>query len=661
VTATIERPLRRWAAPAGVVAGVLLGALPAHGQAQALSPRNASYTIEARLDPASRIIEGRQTLVWRNISNRPARELRFHLYWNAWKDNRSTWMRERRLAGDTPLSRRPDRDRSSIDVTTVRLLDPSGGEVDLSASQRFVLTDAGHADDQTVMAVPLVTPVAPGETVTLDLGWTARVPRTFARTGAIGNYFFIAQWFPKIGVLEDAGWNVHQFHAATEFYADFGVYDVRLTVPSGWTVGATGRELEQQPNTDSTTTHRYYAEDVHDFAWTTSPDYVEHVARFDGAPGGGLTPVEIRLLLQPEHAGQEARHFDATRAALRWYGEWFGPYPYDHLTVVDPAWQSGAGGMEYPTLFTAGTRWLAPEGVTQPESVTIHEAGHQWWYGIVASNEVEHAWMDEGLTTFSTARVVEQAYTPNYFVQRFFGTFIPWVQRDIALSRATVGNRLGTFRPASRSEAQATPTYLGFPGTISRISYDKTALWLHTLERWLGWPVVQRVLRTHYERSKFAHPTPEQFFAVANEVSGRDLTPFFDQVFRSSNAFDYGVDGLFSVSAGGRAGDGAYRTELIVRRYGEAVFPVDVLVIFEDDRQVRERWDGQARWRRFTYEHAARVRSAIVDPDRTLLLDVNYANNSRTLAPRADEAATKWSSKWLVWLQDLMLTWAFLV
>ena len=91
----------------------------------------------------------------------------------------------------------------------------------------------------------------------------------------------------------------------------------------------------------------------------------------------------MRLLLQPEHAGQAERHFDATRVALRFYGEWFGAYPYGHVTVVDPAWQSGAGGMEYPTLFTAGTRWLAPRHVMQPESVTVHEAGHQFWYGIV--------------------------------------------------------------------------------------------------------------------------------------------------------------------------------------------------------------------------------------------------------------------------------------
>ena len=154
----------------------------------------------------------------------------------------------------------------------------------------------------------------PGETINVQIAWTSRVPRTFARTGAIGNFYFIAQWFPKIGVLEDSGWNCHQFHAATEFFADFGVYDVRLTVPRGWIVGATGVERGRRDDADGTTTHHYRQEDVHDFAWTTSPDYSSGRARFEHPT---LPPVEMRLLLQPEHAGQAERHFDATRAALK--------------------------------------------------------------------------------------------------------------------------------------------------------------------------------------------------------------------------------------------------------------------------------------------------------------------------------------------------------
>lgn len=637
------------------------------------SPRNANYTIAARLDPATRTIAGDETLTWRNISNVPAATLRFHLYYNAWRNSRSTWMRERLLV-DPGNALRPEADWGWMDVTRLRVTRTAGAPLDLTAALRFIAPDDGNPDDRTVLEAPLDAPVAPGETIAVDIGWTSRVPRTFARTGVIGRFYFVAQWFPKIGVLESGGWNCHQFHAATEFYADFGSYDVRLTVPTGWTVGATGRERSRVDSGNGTTTHHYYQEDVHDFAWTTSPDYLERTARFEHPR---LPPVDMRLLLQPEHAAQAERHFQATRTALEYYGTWYGGYPYGHVTIVDPAFQSGAGGMEYPTLFTAGSRWLAPGDVTQPESVTIHEAGHQFWYGVVANNEFEHAWLDEGLNTFSTARAIERRYQPNYFAKRYFGGFVPWVFRDLPLSRATDGNRLSGYRAAAKRDAQATPTWQYWPGSASAITYNKTALWLHTLERMLGWDTLQRVLSTYYSRWAFRHPAPQDFFDVVNEVSGRDLTWFFDQVHRSSNVFDYGIEVLRTEPVSGRgffgegaarlhatprggAGD-AYRTVVVVRRYGEAVFPVDVKLVLADGKEVRWRWDGRDRWKLFEVERPARGAFAQVDPERVLLLDVNHTNNSATLTPQAGRAATKWSLAWLVWLQDHLLTYGFFV
>jgi len=186
----------------------------------------------------------------------------------------------------------------------------------------------------------------------------------------------------------------------------------------------------------------------------------------------------------------------------------------------------------------------------------------------------------------------------------------------------------------------------------------------------------------HFERSKFRHPAPEDFFRAVNEAAGRDLTWFFDQVYRSSNEFDYGVADLQSrpsaarglVEQGGqlrfsRGDDGsgdtgaqaAFDTTVVVRRHGEAVFPVDVEVRFEDGSRVRERWNGRDRWKTFTFTRPARGASAVVDPDRVLLLDVDTTNNSRALSPAAGRAATKWAAKWIVWLQDVLATYAFFV
>jgi hypothetical protein len=638
----------------------------------ALSPRNANYSIDANLDVPRQSLTGREVITWRNVTPNPTSEMRFHLYWNAWRNTQSTWLRERALA-DAPARRGwGEHDWGWTNITAVRLLGlGSAPPIDLTGARRYIAPDDGNLEDRTVMQVPLPAPVVPGQTVNVEIEWSARVPRPFSRTGAIGNYFFIAQWFPKIGVLEAGGWNCRQFHYSTEFFSDYGVYDVRMRVPSGWVVGATGREQSRRDNGDGTTTHRYLEADVHDFAWTTSPDFLVREARFEHPR---LPASDMRLLLQPEHAGQADRYFEATRAALRYYGEWFGAYPYGHITIVDPAWQSGSGGMEYPTLFTGGTRWLAPSGVTQPESVTIHEAGHQFWYGIVGNNEFDHAWLDEGLNSFSDARVQAVAYTPNYLAQRFFGGFVPWVFEDIPLSRV-YHDGLASYRRAATTDAEATPSWRYFPATGASITYSKTALWLHTLERYLGWPTLQRGMAAFFQRFQFRHPAPDDFFRAIEQAAGRDLAWFFDQVYRSSNAVDYGVASLTSVrkdvrgfvERGGKLTyvtreqpePPVFTTTVVVRRYGDATLPVDVEVTFSNGEKLRENWTGRERWRAFTIERPARAVRAVVDPDRVILLDVNVTNNSAALDPAAPRAAAKWGMTWMVWFQDLLMTYSY--
>ena len=214
----------------------------------ARSPRNASYAISARLDPASRDAR-RATSVSRGATRRvdPRHDASASTSITTPGETRP---RRGCASGARPTSsvppvERPNSDWGWIDVTSIAsplhqdvdARRPSAAAVRPEPQARFIAPDDGNADDRTVMEVPLDRAVAPGETIDVQIAWTSRVPRTFARTGAIGNFYFIAQWFPKIGVLEDTGWNCHQFHSATEFFADFGTYDVRLTVPKGWMVG----------------------------------------------------------------------------------------------------------------------------------------------------------------------------------------------------------------------------------------------------------------------------------------------------------------------------------------------------------------------------------------------------------------------------------------
>ncbi len=664
------------------VTGVILWltlVLPAAGQqAVEVSARNANYTIQVRLHPEAKMLEGREVLEWRNTTRFSTSELWFHLYWNAWRNSRSTWLREDALRADPrggQLQQRRAEDWAYVQVEAVRVL-PSGpfGAAELTQQARYESPDDANPEDRTVLVVPLPRPVGPEETIRVELIWKSKIPRTFARTGFRGQYFFLAHWFPKLGVFEpDGTWNNHQFHAATEFYADYGVYDVQITVPRGWRVGATGVALGVTDNPDGTTTHRYQQADVHDFAWTTSPDFREARRRFERS---GLPPVDIRLLYQPEHAGQLERHFRAVEAALEHYGLWFGPYPYGHVTVIDPAYGSGSGGMEYPTLFTCGTRYWAPFGGGQPEGVTIHEAGHQFWYGLVGNNEFEHAWIDEGLNTFSEERVAEVAYGQWFFVRRFFRDFVPvWLQ-DVRRSRLH-GMGLDRYRAAARSEVPATPTYRYHPETASAITYSKTALWLTTLERMLGWETLQRILATFFERYRFRHPQPEDFFRTASEVAGQDLTWFFDQVFYRAAVFDYAVGSVESepvrtlgyvecngnlVLADAESGreEGPYETRVVVRRLQDGILPVEILFVFEDGERLRETWDGRALWKLYTFTRPARLEYVVIDPERKLVLDVHYTNNSRRLQPRPQFVATKWAAQWMVWLQDFLHTLTFL-
>jgi hypothetical protein len=663
--------LRAGAALAVLVAAGLHINSPLSAQQTSVSPRTANYDIDVTLDPSTRSITGSELITWHNQGVVAAYSIRLHLYWNAFRNTNSTWLKQRHLAGDDPFKDALADDFGYTDVTKITIVNPDGSDgADLTKALRFISPDDQNADDRSLAAADLATAIQPGETLRLRIAWKGRFPKNFDRTGVIGNYYFVSQWFPKLGVF-DAGWTAHQFFANSEFFADFGSYDVRMTVPKGWMLGATGVE-QSRTDTGDRTTHRYTQDDVHDFAWTTSPDFIEKRQQFQMP---GRAPVQMRLLIQPEHEYLADRHFAGAAAALKYYGEWYGGYPYPTLTIVDPAWQSESGGMEYPTIFTAGTRWLSPRYSNDPEYVVLHEAGHQFWYGLVANNEVEFAWLDEGINEFSDSRVQWEALQPNYLVQRFFGDFIPWQYRDIPLKRATDTNWMNTYRRAPDRDSISTPTAGLWPGTHQNMSYHKTALMLHTLERIYTWETMQKVLSIFFSKWKFKHPRPGDFFDVLNEVTGKDHQWFIDQVYAGSNKFDYAIDrfttepinarGLMESPEGLKFQEpkveGQFRTTVVVRRLEAGQFPVDVLVTFSNGEQARQSWDGRSRWNVLTFDRPVKAVSAQIDPERRLLLDTNYTNNTKTMEPASDRAATKWSLRWMVWLQDLLMTCAFLV
>lgn len=623
-----------------------------------LTPPVASYQISCRLDPETKTVEGTQLLTWKNTTSRPAGTLQFHLYLNAFRNTLSSfWTSAGQARDKLPES------WGSIEVTRMTAADGA----DLLPGWKYISPDDGNPHDRTVAEVSLTAPVPPGATLSVAMDFRARLPRVSNRTGYKGDFFFVAQWFPKLGVLEEKGWNCHQFHATTEFFADFGNYDVSIEVPARYRgkVGATGTRVEERDAPGGRLVYRFRQESVHDFAWTADPDFL--VFR-DVFREPGLPEVALTLLLQPEHKGQEERHFRAAKAGLSGYGRVMGPYPYPTLTLVDPPWGGrGAGGMEYPTLITCGTHRIAPKNVQSPEGVTIHEFGHQYFYGMLATNEFEEAWLDEGFTTYMTNRVLKSTSGADHPVLSVFGYRFPL---GIEVHHPVDGNR--------RYFAGATKDYLAVPSwkfldrsAFALNVYSKTAIAMATLERLLTTPVMDRALRLYFERWRFRHPSTRDWIGIVNEVAGRDWSWFFERTFFSSGVVDYAVSELTSEAAKVPRGLFEWEGKLLekpppslasprghdsaatVVRRGDVAMPVEVVLRFAGGKSYRFAWDGEARWKRYRVSRGPKLLEALVDPDEKILLDVDRTNNGRLLIPDP-RAASRWTARSLFWLQNLL-------
>jgi len=641
------------------------------------------YEIWVELDAAGKMLLGKEEIVWTNPSGEAVPDMLLHLYWNAFKNEESAFLREARAESMFGRGKAPNEGEWGwIDVTDIRLADGT----DLKSGLSFATPDGPeHPDDQTVVRILFPEPIQPGASVRLQLEFRSKIPRTVARSGYYKNSFFIAQWFPKPGVYEEGkGWNAHAYHQNSEFFADFADFVVHITVPRDFVIGSSGKQTDIRVDESvKKTTYTYRQSMVHDFAWMADPRYLKverefiadkevtleeyrETAELLGLPleEVKLPDVKMTLLIAPEHEQQIERHFRALRAAIKYYGLWYGPYPYETVTMVDPPYRTGSGGMEYPTLFTAGTQVLTSKDILSPEGVIVHEFGHGYWYGLVANNEFEAAWLDEGFNTYSTGQVMARAYGPGAMPMVFRGIPLTWLLRlpktfDFELDRVAAVNTV-RYDPVT---AWSWRFYNS--GSYAANVYMRAATLLRTLEGFLGEPTWARVMRTYHMRYRYKHPGKAEFIGVVNEVSGKDMTWFFDELLDSTQAFDYGVAEVASVKVP-RARRGVfdvkgareemtskkieeldaleakfpeaevkteYLTTVVLRRFGEARVrgdaQVKVLVRFKDGTTETRSWDGQARWARLEFVKPVEVESAQVDPDGVWLIDANLANNSR--------------------------------
>jgi hypothetical protein len=617
----------------------------------ALSTRIVAYSIDAKLNTTNHSIDATETLVYRNLTGQPQQTFPFHLYLNAFQPQ-STLMTEVRLNGARGIgadSGWDDKHRASI---TINKLEVAG--VDLAGKMQFIQPDDRNTNDHTVVQVTLPQPVAPGASVEFHIAFHDELPEVLYRTGYKRDFYMVGQWFPKVGVWWKNAWNCHQFHADSEFFADFGTFDVNLTLPQNETVGAAGDLISTVNNPDGTKSMKFHSEDVHDFSWTASPDFTVVEDSWTGSAG----PVKIHVLMSPGHMASAARYIQAQKGTLAWYDKWIGPYPYDRITIVDPPHGAGnAGGMEYPTLFTAGTAWWMPKGVLAPEDVVNHEFGHEYWYGMVATNEFEDAWLDEGINSYVEAKSMDALYGPKTSMVNF-----PF---------ATIGSselmRLEYISlPDSDPLTRFSWKYIS-DNAYGGITYGKTATVLLTLEKIIGEDTMLAVMHEYFLRYRFKHPTSEDFLKTIEDVSHQDLKWYFDQAVYGTNVLDYDIWDAHSDRLnwwekeirGKDPREEMHRTYVTVHRKGDFIFPVDLLVKFEDGSSATEHWDGRDRWIRYIYDRKAKLASAEIDPLNQVRLDRTSFNNSFVV--QEDKRAinklhniwlfgSEWVSQFLAWL-----------
>jgi hypothetical protein len=653
------------------------------GNEATLSDRVVSYRIDAELDAAKHAVTGKERMTWRNRSDRPVSHVYFHLYLNGFQNEGSTWFTERKVLTAHGRSRGAAALKKGewgwIDLQQVR-------QGDAALKWSFVQPDGGPTTDQTVVRIDLAEPVAAGATLTLDIDFLSQLPRVVERTGWFGDFNLVGQWFPKIGVLELAGergaiaprWNVHEFHFNSEFYADFGSYDVNLTVPSDYTVGAVG-QLQGQPQVaNGKTTYHFVQGDVHDFAWVAAKGY----KTLDGSwQGPGSPKVALQVLYPPEYVGSAQTQLKASIDSLDYFSKTLGAYPYRTLTVVVPPYNaSEAGGMEYPTFYTTdGYTKVEPGTLNQYGSdfVTIHEFGHGYFYGILASNEFEEPMLDEGLNEYWDQRMLRER-------GQVIDITTPALRR-LGFSPSLTG--FGLERMAAGLKRPADPlgenAWDRFSSSSYGTVYSRTATAMHDLEERLGKEVTERAFHEYYKRWRFRHPSAADLRATLIDVSGnaKAVNEIFDQYVYGTARIDDRVASIDTVEVLPQTGsvlkDGK-RTEfnsseldkqidkqredwakvhpkakpgsgpfpwsstVTVSRDGAQV-PQLLRVTFADGSSEDVKWNDDRRWARFDFTRPSKVVSATLDPEQKIYLDANKLNDS--LTTKADGTASRrWSA-----------------
>lgn len=598
---------------------------------QSQSLKIANYDIEVHLDHKGKSASCIQKLNWKNTSPDTLRELRFYMYMNAFKDFKSTYLKNTRKMFGQDLNNRTEKEWGYIEVT--QAVDRNGN--DLVQNQEYIQPNDGNALDETVLSIPLEMPLLPGEVIELDMNFDVKLPRTIVRSGyGPRDFFLFVHWFPQVCVYEPKvdgnwGWNSHQFMPGTEFFSDFGDYNVEIYASDHLVIGGSGCKTFSGKvlGTIGEQLVRFQAYDLIDFGWVAYPEYETYTSTY------GDTDIEI--LMVPEHCAFADRYLKAIEQSLEYLEKHVGKYPYPKITVVDPPTHTlNSGFMEYPMMITGATAYGIPRSVRSVESLVIHEFTHMYFMASLASNEKEEAWLDEGFVTYFEDRILDHYYGNQSSLFDVLGARSGNAQQSRNEYVSMENPNLGKIaRPGWE-----------FDGGFKPLIYAKTATAFKTMERIIGIDIMDEIIKTYFERHKFTHPKEADLRKIIKEVLEKNTSNFesdkyLDQVLHATSSVNFKMVDI----------NNSTKTIEAIRE-GNFEIGTEVLIMFKDGSSKTVNWKGSEKYFKHTFSSSKEVISAHIDSEQKIYLDLNLNNNSITLDPNK-KPLYKYAAKLGHWLQ----------
>ena len=554
--------------------------------------QEVNYTINVTLNDKDHTLSAFEEFEYINHSPNTLDVMYIHLWPNAYKNGKTALGKQQYEGGETDLTFGPEEIKGWIDSLNFKA---DGQTVSWSL-------DPANID---IAILKLNTPLASGQRVKISTPFKVKIPSgSISRLGHIGQSYQITQWYPKPAVYDKNGWNAIPYLNQGEFYSEYGSFDVSITLPENYVVGATGdlqtqseidflnakhedtkkniKEMLQQKQgrggrtefpASSTTfkTIRYTQTRVHDFAWFADKRYA--VSRSEVELPHSKRKVTTWAMWVPHNTFTWQYADEYLRDGTYYYSLWNGDYPYNQVTAVDGTISAG-GGMEYPNVTVIGSSSTKEE----LEVVIVHEVGHNWFYGILGSNERVHGWMDEGMNTLNEVRYIQTKYPDN---QRMSDMVLNGRFHMNDLDHHDMGDisyrmiaHFGEDQPIETHSAEFSSANYGI------IMYQKTGLVFYYLKDYLGEELFDQCMYAYFEEWKFKHPQPEDMRSVLEKTSGKDLSWLFEDLIQTTNHVDYKISSVKRSKTG---------TLVTIRNKGQVNGPIEVN-LFKGDQIVETKW-----------------------------------------------------------------------